>query len=174
MHSQPRKLCAYDLSREQLETYQAGEPMTLLVPCHPTFTLGRHVSPDLLASQVLETLPDIEKTDVDYVGMSHVWCNMSAATRLTLTSLGDFVGTPMPLPKAKALPVSIQIRCIEVSVNDGRAERAVAAFPGGAIRLDGEIYFGQETDQPGHESGPGSPAVDPDYFVDDNFGGPIE
>ena len=161
----------YDLSIEQLDSYNMEEPMVLLVPMNPSFfPLG---DPLKLIADVAGCLPDVDPSDIDDCRPGFIWCEPHKVPPVQRTTLNDVYGRTLSPTLAKECPLVASVWVAVTSINDGRANRACGVFPSGAIRHgeDEEIYFPRVNH--GIEATKRSrPAVNPDYFVDTDFGGP--
>lgn len=167
------EIVTYDLSPEQLDAYEANEPMVLLIPLHASSPLGRGREADLIRA-ALKMLPDLNPADVDDVRPSHIWVDAGGPKPVHKTSLEDVFGTTLRPELAKLKPFVASVYVCVVSVNEGRAERVRGVWPGGAIRLEGDIFFPKSEISFDSEDNrkAARPSVDPDYFVPRDFGGP--
>jgi len=160
----------YDLDAEQLEMYENGQPMVLLVPVHPSFfPLGDALK---LLNDVSQKLPDIAPSDIDDCRPGYIWCEPSTVPPLQRTSLSDIYGKTMSPSLAKECPFVVSLWVAVVSVNDGRANRVCGVFPEGAIRQDEEIFFPMVEHDVERLRKTSRPAVNPEYFVQTDFGKP--
>lgn len=162
---------SYQLDIDQIDRYEDEDPMVLIVPMSPNFPLG---DPSKLIDAVAEVLPEIDPSDIDDVRPGFAWANASSPKPVQKTSLEDVYGKSVKPSEAKQLPFCVSIWVAVVSIHDGRANSKRGVWPGGPIKLQEEVFFPKvdfaelrrgATDRQ-------TPAVDPDYFVGDDFGGP--
>lgn len=163
-------IVSYDLSIDQLDSYNMGEPMVLLVPMNPNFfPLG---DPEKLITDVSGCLPDVDPQDIDDCRPGFIWCEPPLLPPAQRTTLNDVYGRTLSPMYARECDMVVSVWVAVTSINDGRANQIRGVFPDGAIRRGEDIYFPRV--EHGVKSRPRSskPKINPDYFVDSDFGGP--
>ena len=161
----------YDLDVDQLDAYEAGMPQVFVIPMNVAFQPLNKEDPTDLIRRAAASLPDISVDDIDDCRPGFIWAVPHKVPPLQRTSLSDVYGRTMSPAAAKECDLAASIWVAVVSVNDGRGARARGQFPSGAIRLEEDIYLPKVehgVDQPEIAK---KPIVDPDYFVDTDFGG---
>lgn len=162
---------SYHLSIEQIDRYEEEDPMVLLVPMGPNFPLG---DPTKLIDAIAEVLPEIDPEDIDDVRPGFAWTDASSLKPAQKTNLQDVYGPVVKPADARRLPFCVSVWVAIVSINDGRAHSKRGHWPDGAVRLGEDLFF-PKVDSSGSrrvESEKRTPAIDPDYFVGDEFGDP--
>lgn len=161
----------YQLSIEQLDRYEDEDPMVLLVPMSPNFPLG---DPTRLIDAVAEVLPEISPEDIDDVRPGFAWTDASSLKPIQKTNLEDVYGAIVKPADARKLPFSASVWVAVVSINEGRAHSKRGHWPDGAVRMGEDLFF-PKVDRASlsrDEDARRSPTIDPDYFVDNEFGDP--
>jgi hypothetical protein len=167
-----RHIVSYDLSVEQLDSYNMGEPMVLLIPMNPSFfPLG---NPAKLIRDVSACLPDIDPSDIDDCRPGHIWCEPPLMPPHQRTTLEDVYGRTLSPQYAEQASLVTSIWVAVTSVNDGRANQTRGVFPDGSIRKGDEIYFPRVDHGIKNRENLKRNSINPDYFVDSDFGGPQE
>lgn len=162
----------YELSVDQLEAYDAGEPMFLAIPMPANIRLQNPADPEDLIEQACKIVPDLDPKHVDYVKPGFTFTNLCSPKPSQKTTLEDVFGRPVSNLQAKDIPFSVSIWCIMLSVHEGRANRRRPQFPGGPVIYQDELFFAVD-EKPGEEIATqkrSKPLVDSDYFVSRNFG----
>lgn len=162
----------YDLSPEQLDDYEEGKPLLLAFPVQPSFPIGGNRD---LTDIALESLPDIEAKDIDDIRPGYVWVNVGSFRKDPPNTLTGLLGPTTSKRQVQESDLVTSVFCILVSVHNARYSRVAAQFPAGLIYFDTGVEDERAYHAPEHPERPTfrSP-VNPDYFVDRDFGAPME
>lgn len=162
----------YDLSPEQFEAYELRQPLIVCVPVQPCFSIG---DKSKLEKQIHDSLPDVKPEDIDDIRPSYVWANIGAFRKDPPNTLDGLLGPVVSQRKVKPNDLVMSVFCVMVSLHGGRLARQAASFPSGLIYFDtgesDERAYSTTTasDRPTFRA-----PVNPEYFVDRDFGKPIE
>lgn len=164
----------YDLSPEQMDSLESGEAMLLCIPVQPKFTIGPD-NGNALENQVLDSLPDLQKSDIDDIRPGYVWANVGTFRKDPPNTLSGLLGPIVSKRKIQPNDIVTSVFAILVSVHGGRLARQAANWPSGLIYFDtgqsnDRLYAAPDRpDRPTFRS-----PVNPEYFVDRDFGRPVE